>query len=138
MKPYNGGQWTKSRFQSFIKSALRGASTRWNPKWRAIEEVFIGKFKNPKTGRMRKMYRCQQCKNTFPQNEMKADHIDPVIDPVKGFVSWDETIERMFVEKEGFQAVCDGCHKLKTKEERNIRTLAKSSVPVKRKRTRPK
>ena len=72
---------------------------------------------------------------------MKADHIVPVVDPAVGFTTWDEFIDRMFVEKEDFQAVCGGCHAIKTAEERAIRTQrnrdlkAEATKPF-RKRTR--
>ena len=31
LKPYNSGQWTQARFNSFIKGALRSATKRWGP-----------------------------------------------------------------------------------------------------------
>ena len=49
---------------------------------------------------------------------MQVDHVLPVIDPQEGFKSWDETVERMFCEKEGFQILCKSCHKSKSSEER--------------------
>ncbi len=48
-----------------------------------------------------------------------ADHINPVVDPNVGRKSWDEYIERMFIET-GWQAICKECHDVKTKEERAI------------------
>jgi hypothetical protein len=51
-----------------------------------------------------------------------VDHIDPVIDPAVGFVSWDTVIERLFCEVEGFQVLCWACHHAKTNEERAIAT----------------
>lgn len=124
-KPYNGGQWTKARFRSFIMSALRGASQKWGPKWECINEAFVGKGTNPKTGRPCKLHRCSSCGGTFPKGQMRADHINPVIDPATGFDSWDEVVGRMFVEKSGYQAVCVPCHKTKTGEERAVRERAK-------------
>lgn len=56
-----------------------------------------------------------------------ADHIDPVIDPNVGFVSWDVVIERLFVESDGFQALCWGCHNIKTSEERHVATERRRS-----------
>lgn len=56
------------------------------------------------------------------ENNIFVDHIDPVIDPAKGFEGWDKLIERMFCEREGFQLACGPCHTTKTAEERAIRT----------------
>ena len=53
-----------------------------------------------------------RAKDTF------VDHIEPVVDPEKGFEGWDTYIERLFVERDGLQVLCRECHSLKTKEER--------------------
>jgi hypothetical protein len=47
-----------------------------------------------------------------------VDHISPVVDPKKGFVSWDVYITRMFCEIDGLQVMCKPCHKIKTAEEK--------------------
>lgn len=46
------------------------------------------------------------------------DHINPVIDPARGFVSWDEVVKRMFCEVDGYQILCSKCHKQKSTVER--------------------
>lgn len=48
-----------------------------------------------------------------------VDHIIPVVDPVTGFLSWDEVVERMFCEKDGLQVLCKACHDKKTQDERD-------------------
>lgn len=80
----------------------------------------------------RGLYKCEDCGEigpaTLPPKEgnkrriknIIADHTEPVIDPNTGFVSWDETVERMFVEEEGFQAICHACHTIKTNKEKAI------------------
>jgi len=50
-----------------------------------------------------------------------VDHIEPVVDIKRGFVSWDEYIKRLLVEKKGLQVLCRDCHDKKTKEERGQR-----------------
>lgn len=114
----NGGKWTESKFNSFIKSALRAASSRWPPKFEAINNAYIGKKINTKSGREAKHYKCNCCWGEFPASEIQVDHIQPVIDPFVGFISWDEVVKRMFCEVEGFQVVCKACHKEKTNVER--------------------
>lgn len=117
-KPYNDGQWTQARFNSFIKSALRKASTRWPPGYGALNDAFVGSAINPESGRMCKHYMCAGCGESFPAKRVAKDHIVPVIDPETGFTTWDEVIKRLFCEKDGYQILCDGCHDNKTQEER--------------------
>lgn len=116
------GAWTEGKFNSFIKSALRAASQRWPPKFQALADAFVGKKVNSKTGRVGKHYKCNCCLQEFPSSEIQVDHILPVIDPDKGFISWDEVIKRMFCDKEGFQILCTTCHKDKTIVERRQAT----------------
>jgi len=51
---------------------------------------------------------------------MRADHITPIV-PVTGFDTWDSTIDRLFCEAEGLQALCVDCHAVKTKAENEER-----------------
>lgn len=113
------GQWTEARFNSFITSALRGASNRWAPKIQCLKDART----------RRGYYRCAGCGEEVTATVVKdgkrhknavADHIEPVVDPHVGFVSWDEKIKRMFVEREGFQCLCKACHDAKCQEERDI------------------
>ena len=124
MKPAKtrcGGQWTPARFASFIKSALRSASNRWSPKYTVKREARTA----------RNTYTCAGCKKSFPSKSVRVDHIEPVVDTKRGFVSWDEYIERMFVEKEGYQLLCTnakgtGCHDFKSALERATRKETKA------------
>lgn len=118
-KNRNGGQWTEARFNSFIKSLLRQGTRRWGP----INEV-------KKDARIaRGVYRCAECKEAVAPTTREGskrvqnifvDHIEPIIDPTKGFTTWDECIDRMFCEKENLQLLCKSCHDAKSKLEREI------------------
>lgn len=130
-KPHNGGTWTQARKDSFIKGALRAAHSKWGPKHACIKGARV----------RRGWYMCSGCDEEVPATikvELKtrpgavkkvknihADHIQPVIDPAVGRESWDNVIERMFVEKEAYQALCHHCHADKTAEERSIATERK-------------
>lgn len=118
-------EWTEARFRSFITSALRSASNRYPPKWEAHKEAFVGKKINKATGRLAMHFECNMCKKHFPNKEVQVDHIDPVVDPIKGFQGWDVFVERMFVKKDGYQVLCKQCHKEKTRQEREIRNKYK-------------
>lgn len=120
----NDGQWTDARFKSFIISQLRSATQRWGPKQSCIKNARV----------RRGFYRCECCEElvpaTLPPPEGKkrriknivADHIEPIVDPAIGFTSYDDWVERCFVELEGYQALCHKCHTIKSNEERKIAT----------------
>lgn len=121
-KVINNGTWTSARFKSFIISQLRAATQRWGPKATCIKNARV----------RRGVYLCEGCNlegpATLPPAEgnkrriknIVADHIDPIVDPAIGFTSYDDWIERCFVELEGYQALCHKCHTVKTAEEREI------------------
>ncbi len=118
MNKRNGGEWTDARFRSFVTSALRAASRRWPPKYAALRAALIGRQLNSKTGKMAQHYQCVQCQQLYVAADVQVDHINPVVDPVKGFVSWDVYIDRMFCEIKGLQVLCKPCHLIKTKQEK--------------------
>jgi 5-methylcytosine-specific restriction endonuclease McrA len=122
---YNGGAWTIGRFNSFITSTLRAGARRWQPKYDTLNRAKTEKKINEKTGRLAQHYRCSQCSNEFTAKDMEVDHILPAVDPVVGFTSWDEFINRLFCEAENLQALCRGCHKIKSSQERKIRNANK-------------
>lgn len=117
-KPYNNGTWTSARYNSFIKSALRSASQRWPPRYECLNKAKRGKLINRKTGRLAEHYVCKACKQLFPAKEVQVDHVQPIINPITGFTSWDDVIRNMFCEETNLQVLCLDCHKNKTQEER--------------------
>ena len=119
-KPRNNGEWTEARYHSFIKGALRSASVRWPPKHRVRRAAWIKRGVYKCAGYKRRAHQVPVSieKNKKRINNVTVDHIVPIVDPNKGFESWDKVIERMFCEAEGLQVLCMSCHKAKTKDER--------------------
>jgi len=72
-------------------------------------------------GTTKDSYNCRECDNVFPRKLVHVDHVDPVIEPGKGFISWDVYIERLFVKADRLQILCKGCHKGKTQIENKRR-----------------
>ena len=115
-KTRNSGTMTESAFWSFIRSALRNKS-RW---WKPITEC-KQKARRPYTGpnkRLKYEYQCNQCKGWYPEKQINVDHIIPAgtltcSSDLPGF------IERLFCEQENLQVLCEKCHDVKTKLERN-------------------
>lgn len=106
------------RFRSMIMSALRSASRWWKPSEACIAKQRIGRGK----------YQCPLCPAIVPLNQMKRDHIDPVI-PVTGFTSWSDVVTRMFGQEDNYNGICKTCHSEKTLgENRERRRLAKQKA----------
>lgn len=66
-------------------------------------------------------YKCAECKKSFIKKEVAVDHIDPVVDPEKGWQGFDDFITRLWCKADGLQVLCKGCHKAKTGKENKIR-----------------
>lgn len=115
----NDGEWTIGRYRSFITSTLRSGMRRWPPKWKALKAAELGKKTNKKSGKMAMHYKCAMCEKEYTSKDVQVDHIEPVVNPTTGFVSWDVYIDRMFCEKHNLQVLCTSCHKTKTKEEKD-------------------
>lgn len=128
-KTRNNGQWTEARFRSFITSLLRSGTMRWGPKNSCI--------KNART--RRGYYKCEGCGEEVPASlpappgkkrrikNILADHIHPIVDPKVGFTSWDDWINRAYVEADGYQALCNECHTAKTEQEKYIASLRRKN-----------
>ena len=114
--------WAQGRINGFITSVLRSGMRRWPPKYQTLQDSFAGKKLNTKTNRIGAHYRCAYCRKDFPSKDVQIDHIEPVVDPKVGFVSWDVFISRLFVPKEKLQTLCVKCHKKKTLTERIARS----------------
>lgn len=115
----NAMRWSEAKFNAFIKGLLRKGTQRWPPKTEALKNARVSKG----------IYLCNGCKEEVPVTVVKdgkrvryiaVDHVDPVVDPETGFMSWDEYINRMFCEPENFQVLCSPCHSKKGSEERAI------------------
>ena len=109
------GLWTEAKFSSFIKSALRGASNRWKPKYDAKKRARVG----------RNQYVCALCQRVAGNKDTHMDHVAPVVDPVRGFVDWNQFIDRLFVEVDGYRCLCSDCHAGVTAQQRAIRKANK-------------
>ena len=123
--------WTEGRFNAFVVSALRGGMRRFPNKWRALEKALHGSGVNEATGRKAKLYTCANCAKLFTAKAIEIDHIEPVVDPKKGFTTWDEYISRLFCTVGNLQALCKPCHKQKTREEKCQRLKPKKTSTLK-------
>jgi hypothetical protein len=105
---------------------LRAGSRKWPPKYETLNTAKTEKKINKATGRLAQHYRCNACQEEYTSKDVQVDHIEPVIDPKKGFISWDAFIEALYCESDNLQVLCKVCHKEKTKEERQLKSTRQS------------
>ena len=110
--------WTPARKKAFIIAVLRSGSRRWPPKYETLNAAKTEKKINPASGRVAQMYRCAACALEFSNANVEVDHVQPVVDPAKGFKDWNTFIKRLFCEANNLQVLCKPCHKEKTKKEK--------------------
>jgi len=86
--------------------------------------------------------KCQVCQEFFPKKDLHVDHIDPVV-PLEGIPDLDNGLPdlntyaaRVFFNK--CQAICIGCHKLKTRIENEQRRKIKAANKTTKQKTRKK
>jgi 5-methylcytosine-specific restriction endonuclease McrA len=97
--------------RAWIENALRRASYKYPPRYTAETLARVERGK----------YRCNICKEVFRKKDTETDHIVPVVDPEKGKTDWNDYVERMFPDIEGFQKLCRDCHVIKSESENVIR-----------------
>ena len=72
-------------------------------------------------------YRCNACKADFSISDVVVDHINPVIDPAKGFEDWNTYIDRLFCPANNLQCLCRPCHTVKTTAEVKARKATRKA-----------
>lgn len=97
----------KKRVWSPVKYLFAAARRIWG--W-SPERRKVKKEAETKGG-----FQCSECKNVVER--IHIDHIEPVVLPSEGFVSWDRYYQRLYTSASNLQALCEPCHKRKTKAE---------------------
>lgn len=112
---------------------LRRLSLQWPERYEAIKrvkiKVEIGTFKNGKT-KYKVMGFCQHCGWITDLKDIEIDHIKEVI-PLQGFVNLQEYINSLFCSVDNLQALCSGCHQIKTNKNREKRNKLKKKLAKK-------
>jgi hypothetical protein len=114
----------KKFVDGFVKYNLRRASLKWKYRTEAFRNARID----------RGIYKCNLCGLEKRSKEIQLDHIIPVVDPTKGFTTWDDYIYRLFVKAEQFQVVCLTCHQIKTETEKNLKSITNKVLDKKDKK----
>ena len=110
-------EWTHSRFWSFIRSTLRRAWSKYPVKFKVLNAARRAKPPSKK-GRHKWEYQCASCSKWVQAKECSVDHKVPA-GSLKDYDDLPEFVRKLFVGEDDLQVLCDHCHKIKTKEERN-------------------
>lgn len=70
---------------------------------------------------------CAKCGVSMHEKLAAIDHVVPVVGP-EGFRGWDEFFSRLMCPASNLQALCEACHKVKTKEESANRAAHRRSL----------
>lgn len=93
-------------------SGLRRSTYKWRGRWTAEKRSHVGRGE----------YVCESCGQVLKKHQTAMDHIIPVVDPIVGWQGFDSFIDRLLVDSDGWQRLCnDLCHKNKTSAENKIR-----------------
>lgn len=104
--------------KSWIKNAIRRASYKFPPRYTTKTLARVERNK----------YKCGICGELKTNKEVQLDHKEPVINPETGFVDWNDFVERMFPDLDGWQLLCSECHEAKSIAENAIRRQKKMST----------
>lgn len=112
------GKFTEAGYWTMIRSTLRAKSRYWKP---VTETKKKARRKYQGENKLQRWeYQCAQCKGWFKDKEVKVDHINPV-GTLKCAEDLPAFVENLFCEEDNLQCLCDACHTIKTKEERENR-----------------
>ena len=112
--------WTQARFKSFLKSALRSASSKWPPKFEALK---LARRKSQLDDKRSKWeYICSSCNKWYKSKDVELNHKEPVGGFGEDFNKWPEDLgriaERMFCDVNGYEVLCKKCHNKETQKQR--------------------
>ena len=104
-----GNKWTEARYWAFIRSALRGAWSRY-----PVKHALKMAQRRSVTGKKHSFeYQCNMCSAWFMDKEVQVDHIVPA-GSLKTYDDLPAFVENLFCELEDLQILCKPCHLIKT------------------------
>lgn len=119
--------WNKLR-ETFIRAHMRRVSLRWPGAAAARKVARAARLVNEKTGRLGWHSWCAGCKGLFPEKELQVDHVEPVVPLYRDYAEaaysvaqLGQAMQRMLPSPEGYQTLCQPCHKHKTAYENVVR-----------------
>jgi 5-methylcytosine-specific restriction endonuclease McrA len=97
--------------RQWIIQKLRRISLQWPPSYEAVRKARVAP----------NAHRCAGCQKLFKSDEIRRDHIHPVVDPRTSFTDWNSYVPSLFCQLDNYQILCKPCHDEKTKKENEER-----------------
>lgn len=110
--------------RNLIKGALRRIFMRSILRKKIIDQARVPSHTNPDRPHVKNWYYCATCKMFYLKQFMVVDHINPVIrlQETTDQLTFSRLINRIWCKENNLIAICKNCHKIKTKDERTLRT----------------
>jgi len=135
---------SEAAYWAWLRGNLRRMWLRWPPRIELKKEkrVSVKVYELKGTRRILKRYKtgkrkgkpvtryeveCEQCKKTFAQNKVEADHIEPA-GSCNNAVEAVTFLYRLLCDKENLRMVCKGCHGIITYAEKMNITFEEAEV----------
>lgn len=106
--PWEDNGWTKSRYFSFIRSALRSATMKYPAKQKFLSEQ---SRKAPAGGRAKRVVDCVECGETMAKSNAHVDHII-ACGKLQDFSDIERFTSTLFCGKENFRVLCKECNEI--------------------------
>lgn len=116
--------------RGLIKGAIRRVFSRSELRRQALDKALVKDYSDPSRKRVTRWGRCAECEKLEPLYKMQIDHIEPVIpqDSSLDQMTWDTLVDRIWCDERNLQALCETCHKAKSKEENAERRRIKKET----------
>ena len=106
--PWEDNNWTKARYFSFIRSALRSATMKYPAKQKYLESKCR---KAPVGSRAKKVVNCEECNREMAKSHAHVDHIIPC-GSLKDFSDVERFVKTLFCGVENFEVLCKECNEI--------------------------
>ena len=108
--------------RNLVKGALRRVFSRSELRRRVVAKSQI-QHTDPTRPRVTKWSVCSECKGKVPTYQIEVDHVEPIIAVTETLeaLTWDAVVDRIWCNEENLRAICQPCHRLKTKAENKAR-----------------
>jgi ribosomal protein L44E len=102
-----GGEWTESKYWTFIRSNLRLMSRKWPP----IQQTLVGARRpsQSENKRLKWEFQCASCSEWFPRDGVQVDHFKEC-GSLRCSADIVPFIETLLCESDNLYVLCSVCH----------------------------